>query len=167
MYLDVDGVINPKETTLFSSLKLATAYSDLRKKSFLIKWSPELIAELNSLPCDIIMLSTWKDQSVTSIAPLMTLEAEGFLDWQVWDYDELQFMKFVSLLEDQIVNPRPFIWIDDEATGAYTHATPEELANFPSHMVIQPEGTLGLTPTHLEQIKKFLADLQEAGDLND
>jgi len=163
IYLDFDGVVNFFGETEFPDSETALATFPPRKLVVTLNWSPTLIKELNSLPVDIVWLTTWRDYAVEILEPIIGLKSSRVLQWEHKFSDYNQSFKFIALKEDQAENPRPFIWLEDYATHSYYNNKFHKPAikAFPPHLVIMPDDEKGLTPTHIQEIKDFLVSVDK------
>lgn len=172
IYSDFDGVHNlparlitteNQEDTV--SVKVETT-SSLLKPSQDVYYNEQVRDSFNALLAtglfDLTWHTTWNDgDSIIHAAekiginpggaevvisdPDFNHDAKGKKDWTEW--------KARYIIEDQKNNPRPFVWIDDEATKFWDL---EILGNVRSPgLIIQPKSRVGLTRAHILEIIEF------------
>lgn len=174
LYMDFDGVLN-----FFGSRtahrKLSGGLGHLRRgdvwaakaadgelkptefggsHSFELNWSGELVRKLRALNTDWLWLTSWKADAPKFLDPRLDVVSDGWLDWEYsaasgWNHA----LKFNALLVDQDANPRPFVWLDDEATGAFD--ADAFLTPVP-HLVLRPSELVGLTMGDLLEVIDFV-----------
>lgn len=66
--------------------------------------------------------------------------------------------KYNLVQAHQIINPRPFIWVDNVATKNYKPEHWEQL-NVP-HLIIRPNKRFGITEDHMAQMNEFVANIR-------
>jgi len=178
-YLDWDGVVN-----FFGSrnqyLKKA-GFGYLRRGSamprpadlppgglsfgpFPLNWSAELLRKLAALPVDIVFLSTWR-HSFSELLSATQWELENYrvLDWTDGPKGSEHAGKVPALVADQLADPRPFIWADDEAHSFYGEEDRAKLAGIPQ-LLLAPDEALGLTAADYAAVLDFLYDLNALGE---
>jgi len=110
LYLDVDGVINAQMPYGWGKLAKGKA------AGWRIRWAPRMIDALAAMDVELVWTTTWRDEAVTELAPLIGWGGhgrvlhplDGDLIWPSIDW------KFDAVRADQIGNPSPYIWLDDE-----------------------------------------------------
>lgn len=124
------------------------------ERYFNLNWSAELVRKLDELNADWLWLTSWKEDAPEFLDPMLGVKSAGALDW---DYSKAtnfnHALKFVALLADQDANPRPFVWVDDEATVAFD--ADAFLTPVP-HLVVCPDDEVGLTADDLAAITEFV-----------
>lgn len=159
LYCDVDGVINPADKKLdnisMSSLKRQIPFiKDFLKVPIRFRWNQDVIAELASLPVNLIWLTTWNHDAVNLLEPLLGLKSSNMLPYRMKIYEiRNQRHKYDLLKNHQKNNPSDFIWVDDVATKHYDDAHWSEDY---SRLIIRPNFKTGLTLEEVERIKEFL-----------
>lgn len=157
LYLDIDGVVN-----FFASRTKYQKHSELgylcrssaraEDTAYSMDWSPELLHRLDALEeLEVVLLSTWNSRAESLFTALQWRADRVLGDVESRYSDSL---KFQELMADQELNPRPFIWADDTATTLATWL-PDE----PDHLILMPDGLIGLTHTNLEEIEDFVRKL--------
>lgn len=157
LYLDIDGVVN-----FFGSRNYYRKHSELgylRRSSAAAKgylygmnWSNELLHRLDAIEgLEVALLSTWnsRHESLFHALQWSTHRVLGDVEGRYSDS-----RKFQELMEDQDVNPRPFIWADDTATSLATWLPAET-----EHLVLTPHEDLGLDHDDIAAIEDFVAGL--------
>jgi hypothetical protein len=162
IYCDVDGVLNvySKDNNLKSVIARRRTPSVglyLPKVPLRFKWYENIANEIvNELAAfvDFKWLTTWNDDAVRIIEPLTGIRSSGFLNYRMRLSEAgSQVKKYAVLKEHQLLNPSPFIWIDDVATKHYRE---EDWTGHHDHLIIRTNRKLGLTMEHLDSMKDFL-----------
>ena len=159
LYLDVDGVVNAWHAD--------RSWGDMSEGDagpsgggvFTIKWSPTMIEELKALDLEIVWLTTWRDYAEPLIGGLTGVGVgsrhidplDGYTTFPsiMW--------KTRALIQDQIDNPMPFVWADDEINLRQINVAKEH-----GSLALVIDENRGITPEHIQQIKAFLDSLPEA-----
>lgn len=161
VFLDVDGVLNcfetPEERYVQDSVFVPTA-----RRPFLIRIRENVAEWLHELPelADVYWNTTWCEEANTCLAPafdLPTFPVAG--EKTCLEDDEWKTAwKFDMLWETWSKDPRPFVWIDDEAIGEtwYREAHDFSLFGDTPHLLVEPDGDCALTDTQLIEINTFL-----------
>lgn len=160
-YSDFDGVFNiPKTVPSVTTMDILTKNSTFLRKHTTISWNPEVLESFVSLVetgmYDFTWLTTWNDAGNIKLAAEtmgipdlhehipanLNKDARGKREWTEW--------KAHTIVEDQKLNPRPYIWIDDDAPLFWEdyvrgHTRSEGL-------IIKPHRRSGLTKKHLLRI---------------
>lgn len=176
LYLDVDGVLT-FATSRTQYLKHA-GFGRLRRGALLdpglpvydlfgsrsnilrLNWSAELFYKLAELPVEVVILSTWRHDFVSFKRATQwdLLENYRVLDWEDGPKNSEHSGKVPALLADQLANPRPFIWVDDEAHVFYSDADRAALSAT-SSLLLAPDEKFGLTRTDYDAMVSFLEDV--------
>lgn len=184
LYLDWDGVVNffgsrnqYRKRSGFHYLRRGSAMPIAEfspwggngfapRGPFSLNWSAELLRKLAELPVDIVALTTWR-HSFTELIKATQWELESFrvLDWVDGPKGKEHAGKIPALIQDQIMNPRPFIWADDEAIAFYNDDHRKMLEGIPQ-LLLAPDEKVGLTMADYEAMLKFLASLGLNTDLD-
>lgn len=170
LLLDFDGVVN-FDTTL-SAHKRLEGTPHYRRKTVLyaggygyqINYSGEVLYRLNHLkreaPYEWLWLSTWRRDSWQFKAELGA-DDDGYVPWRETDgqgmpgymVDARHAAKLAHVLHMNAENPRPFVWVDDEATVNFRS---DLLEHDVPHLVIAPDPSYGLVRSELEVIEGFM-----------
>lgn len=145
-YIDVDGVINANNPQGWGRLQNGHA------AGYKIRWAPAMVEALAALPVEHVWATTWQEEAVTAIAPLIgagnhwpvlnPVSVPHPLDWSiVW--------KFEAVRSEQNQDAR-FIWIDDEIAD-------EHVAFFPNALVLRSRETTGISVAQIEAMQKYIA----------
>lgn len=115
-----------------------------------------------------LWLTTWTDTAVTVVDKTLYTASDGYVPWDPWtdvavtvevaggwssggvrrkflmnDEDAIDAVradrKYAALKADQASNPRPFVWVDDNATVRYNPAD----FTVP-HLVVTPDAGVGI-----------------------
>ena len=160
-YSDFDGVFNiPKSSSQVVTANVLTKNSKFLKKHTDISWNPEILSIFMELidtgKYDFTWLTTWNDagnirlaveamgiQELHDHVPAnLNKDARGKREWTRW--------KAQTIIDDQKNNPRPYIWVDDDAPTFWEdYVRGHTLA--PS-LIIKTHGRKGLTKKDLIKI---------------
>lgn len=179
LYLDWDGTVN-----FFGSrnnYRKRSGFSYMRRGSasplpefdpwggngfapggpYAMNWSAELLRKLAALPVDIVALTAWR-HSFSELVRATQWDLDSFrvLDWVDGPTGRMHSGKVVALVADQLRDPRPFIWADDEAIAFYTDEHKELLSGIPQ-LLLAPDENLGLTRDDYDSILGFLESLRD------
>ncbi len=179
LYLDWDGVINFFGSR--SQYRKRSGLSYMRRgsasprqntrdrlshdtsffKAYPQNWSAELLRKLAALPLEVVFLSTWRDSFPELIRATQWNDLENYriLDWTDGPKGSEHSGKVPALVADQLANPRPFIWADDEAHSFYTEADRAMLQGTPQ-LLLAPDENIGLTMDDYLAMVKFLDGLR-------
>ena len=164
IYIDMDGVLNaistkpPKQNTQwYGDWNTATV------KGYPILWSTELIAELNTLSergdVQFIVLSTWREEALTVLAPVLGLNTHGWDFIHVPDTSMFVYSAWWKLEEIQThleeSKPEKAVWIDDDIL--YYQPAMDWGYSVSNLKIVCPHTPHGLSKPHLSGIIKFLA----------
>lgn len=175
LYLDWDGVVNffgsraqYRKRSGFSYMRRGSA-SPLQNLAwsagyqlgpFSMNWSAELLRKLAELPVEIAALTTWRDSFSQLIAATdWELDNYRVIDWKNGPAGSEHAGKVDALIADQLANPRPFIWADDEAHKYYTEEKRGLLSHIPQ-LLIEPNEDIGLTMSDYHSMVDFLESLK-------
>ena len=144
LYLDVDGVINAQMPMDWG--KLCNGHAG----GYSIRWAPRMVAELADLNVELVWTTTWRDEAVTELAPLIGWgehgrvlhPAGGELIWPSIDW------KFEAVLADQAASPSSFIWLDDELEAEHKRH---------GGLVLTVPAALGITPRIMDMMRDWIA----------
>lgn len=174
LYLDWDGVVNffgsrnqYIKKSGFGYLRRGSAVprpadrpaGSLSFGPFSLNWSAELLRKLAALPVDIVFLSTWR-HSFSELLKATNWELDSYrvLDWADGPKGSEHAGKVPALVADQLADPRPFIWADDEAHSFYGDDDRAKLSGIPQ-LLLAPNEDLGLVMADYEAMLDFLSDL--------
>ncbi len=132
-------------------------------------WSLKLIEALKALETDydveIVWCTTWCHDAPKSVGPLMGLgmhhrvlePLNGVVDFPSINW------KLEAVREDQLANPSPYIWIDDEVWDLGPERLLSSLPGDPldRYLLIGPDGPWGITPQHMSEVYTFLNGLEK------
>lgn len=161
LYLDVDGVINASQAMGWGKLKKGPARSG--GMTWRITWAPAMIEELRQLDVELVWTTTWRDDALKSIAPLIGWGEHGRVLHPIAPPGNQPsiYWKVVSVAQDQRESKTPFIWIDDELTDLEPHEF-VGLTPRPTALLLSPNPLTGISPRHISKIKNWLDSLEEA-----
>lgn len=171
-YSDFDGVFNiPQSSGLTVTAAIEPENSDFLVNHRSISWNPEVLEIFMEMLAtgkyDFTWLTTWNDagnielaakkMGISEVCKHITAqldkEARGKKAWTRW--------KAETIIADQANNPRPYIWVDDEAPTFWEdHVRGHTLA--PS-LVIKTHNSKGLTKKDLVKIIDWTLENQHWG----
>jgi hypothetical protein len=176
LILDFDGVINmlgsgresrrnPGALGYVTSTEL-----EFDGVMYPVRYSRELVKRLNAVVretgAEWLWLTTWNECSVSSINPGIGTEGTDWIRWGSRATDAIgsaplaiearataKYAAVVALIKS---NPRPFAWVDDEATIKF------RAEDFPAlgeaqMLVLTPDPRVGVTRPELERLERFQA----------
>lgn len=166
MYLDFDGVFNAKEPLHdeVSQFTITVEGSVNFKADNHITFAPQVVNIIESFReshnTDLTWLTSWNEKERVlhlshhlgglhggRVLPAsLHTEQVGRKEWTAW--------KAHALVEDQKVNPKPFIWVDDHAHEHWGEFVKDETVA-PS-LLITPTSLHGLTLEELVLMDEFL-----------
>ena len=157
LFLDIDGVLNAHSALITDS----TAWPDYQlidgKRKWAAVYSPEMVSHLNALigahDVTVIWATSWEDR-----APLFghSIGLRGAIDWPWLDTTDRDgnWGKHESLMRYIRLCSRPgdrIAWIDDDLTHEHEAAL---WAAQNDVLTIAPHANHGITPAHLEQLRR-------------
>lgn len=169
LYLDFDGVLNAKEPAhaLVEAFDIPIEGSPYLAPVSRIVFSPTVIERLESFRVkygvELVWLSTWNDRKDVLklseylrglhggrvIEARLNPEAKDKHEWTQWKAD--------AILEDQRMDSKPFVWVDDNAHRFHGDAVAMELTHA-DHLFLTPVSLTGLTVADLDQMEAFYAE---------
>jgi hypothetical protein len=165
LYMDFDGVLNffgsrsayTKRSNAPGYLRRNSVYDIETNSWYGLNWSAELVRKLGELDADWLWLTSWREKAPALLDPALQVASVGSLDWDFseatgWNHD----LKWLALLADQDANPRPFVWVDDEATRAFDETA--LLVKVP-YLLVKPDPNFGMTRADLDNVREFLASV--------
>jgi hypothetical protein len=168
IYLDVDGVINAVlsgSPDHWGETAEGDAVAD--GNTYPIVWAPAMVAELAALEnVEIVWTTTWRDDAVRSIAPLIGLGEDFRVLHPNRDPDAPLPMahsiewKAAAVFAEQAEDPSPFIHIDDEINYHKWQGMIPALGG----LAISPNPYYGITKKHIAMIKDYIAKQQFVED---
>lgn len=159
IYQDVDGVINAHMP--YGWGRLSNGAAGPPGAQFRIRWAPHMVEALDALDADRVWTTTWCDAAEDHIRPLVGLSPaqrvlmplSGQVTFPSVDW------KIESIVEDQLTNPGPFIWLDDEAWDPFIldpELVPGKIASDLGGYVPMIDPRLGITPKHMEEMQAYI-----------
>lgn len=176
VYLDIDGVVNPFNTTPAVERKRAQYWSEwktLRVADATIIYAPELVTRLNSLTGEahVVFLSMWMETAVKEFAPAVGLHVDEFADADGWNRVSERYILSVKerwwklnlVIERMDASPSPVVWIDDWMTSSVKTFVEEYAAEKGVDiLVVKPDERYGLTPAMMNRIDRFVAKMNKS-----
>ena len=174
LFLDFDGVINfsasaaayQAETSALGYLKTTTLVCG--DGAFNVRWSGELVRELNAMKrrtgFEWLWLSTWREWAVAEIDPALGTRSDGCLPWntevgKATTYGEIAEVrstrKYLALLAELLSHPRPFAWVDDDATGRWRDEDFVGDLDVP-RLILAPRTAFGILRPDLDALTEFM-----------
>lgn len=166
--LDVDGVLNPYAMTGPTPEAFAD-FEEHTARGFLLRLSRDMGRRLARLTAELCWATTWADTIDRDVTPFCGLpaglriaarppleEAALATNWKL--------VQVRRLLEAE---PRPFVWIDDDALSRPGPDGEDALSwagglEVP-HLLVAPDPAVGLTAAELGWIERFLDALGAPG----
>ena len=166
LYLDFDGVVNAPhpQHKMVKKFSIEIEGSQHLAPVNYITYSPIVVERLESFRktynVELVWGTTWNhsnhvlklasdlkglDNGRVLPAVLHTAQV-GRREWTQWKAD--------AIIVDQLKNPRPFIWVDDNAHQFHGTAV-ESQVSAPS-LFVTPNSTFGLTLNDLDKMETFL-----------
>lgn len=177
IYLDVDGCLNAVDAKFPSEALSGWSADSWRKETvngFPIRWSTELVDELNALVAggvEVHWLTTWCELAGEMIAP--TLGLKGGEDWpvaggityelaQMWNYRSPRWWKlgiFEGDTDPDVENqPEKIVWIDDDHYLAGDAVRVTELLKAGRLLRVGPFTSVGITRKDIDDIRAFFSE---------
>lgn len=174
LYQDVDGCLNAMlsghvwgevgETGDCGALKgVAEAYygedgqldPNGRPARFNMWWNSRLIDALNEMDVEFVWTTTWREDA-RNVAKLMKLTHQNSRVLHPLD-GKTRFpsigWKFDALVAEQMRDPSPFIWVDDEIQALPRAA--REMIHQLGGLMICPDSGYGMTPKHVKMMSEY------------
>lgn len=125
LYLDVDGVLNAfgegaPEWAPWTVTRCSTNQGSGLKTSFHIRHSLAMGQAIADLDVEICWLTTWGNDANKAIGPLFgwpSYEVVPGEEGEDWNDEEIVWWKWKTLQIFHEMDPRPFIWADDDLGG--------------------------------------------------
>jgi hypothetical protein len=154
LYLDVDGVINAwyagsvwVDSPLQEGIAAAGGYN------YRIKWSADMVSALSQLDVDLCWATTWVGAAPTTLAPLIGYGMDSRylrpLSGKV-SFPSI-YWKEAAIREEQLRDPSPFIWIDDEIGWDQ-----QIIASSLGGLAISPDHQFGITPADIGLMQEYI-----------
>lgn len=160
IYQDVDGVLNAQMP--YGWGRLQNGHAKTNGTEYRIRWAPNMVTQLDLLDADRVWATTWCEDAEASIRPLLGLSPaervlmplSGVVTFPSVDW------KIEAIVEDQLANPSPFIWLEDEAWDPFTldpELVPGKIASDLGGYVPLINSRLGITPKHMDEMQEYIA----------
>lgn len=152
LYLDVDGVLNAEMPLDWGTPQ--DGHAKPYDTTYLLRWAPAMIEELNKLDVDLVWTTTWRSHAELIIAPLMgiTLPSRVLHPLSgVTTFPSINW-KMQALIADQRESPSPFLWVDDEI-GMRDIFVGEGLGG----LAISSNPVTGITVANVADMQKYIA----------
>ena len=141
-----------------------TGEADHEDRTYVVKWSSELVEELNwlvsSSKVQVVWLTTWR-QDVNTLVPLMGLETGvTWLPWRksgagVQTVGKAQALaEFLDVFKTVHGQEARYVWVDDQETGAFL--PPSSLKLPYRGVILQPQSEYGLSRAQGETMRRDL-----------
>lgn len=166
IYSDFDGVFNVSQTSETMKAAIETENSEFLSRKDRIIWNPAIVESFKQLLdtgfYDFVWHTTWNHGgNIKNAADLMGLdnihnhsvtalnkEARNHKEWTSW--------KAEAIIEDQMKDPMPFIWIDDSAPLYWEDHVRGHTRE--SSLVIIPRSKFGLSKEHILEIVDWTSE---------
>jgi hypothetical protein len=171
MYLDFDGVVHAKNPHHYNDARTFTiAIEGSRYLSPIstVTFSPTLVQQLDRLlheyNVELVWATTWNDRNdVLRLSEFLgglhngrvltanlNTEATNKGEWTQWKAD--------AILEDQKMDSKPFVWLDDSAHSWHSETVLAATSETPS-LILTPVSEFGISILDLEAIEEFLQEI--------
>ena len=163
VYIDVDGVINSfrksfEGTGWTGQWKLETIIG------YKIHWYTELVDSINELSkredVEFKWLTTWQDQAVTELCPVLGIEGQYWDVLRAEDQDDLfdlsnGWWKLRAIIKDYVTySPDKVVWIDDDIK--YEANACDWVFNMDNVHAVSPFTDWGMTKEEFSGIIEFI-----------
>jgi hypothetical protein len=182
---DFDGVFNISASKN-SYVRRKDAFGYVRKNNlgysrygytFPVMYSAEMVSKFNSAKnlygFKWLWLSTWLDTTVTDVDRALLTRSDGYVDWDAdgglpsgtdkATSDLVTLIradrKYAALLATLRADPRPFVWIDDDATPSYDPKDFVGDLDVP-HLVLATDPDYGMLKPDLDRMLAFFDSLK-------
>lgn len=182
LILDFDGVINMLGTAgdirrnpdaLAYVTRTALASDGV---TYPVRYSRELILRLNAVVrvsgAEWLWLTTWNECSIASINPGIGTEGRDWIRWGSNTADAVgpdpsavesrAAAKYAAVVALISANPRPFVWVDDEAATKF-RAEDLPMLGEAEMLALATDPRFGVTGPELERIESFLRHNRRGG----
>jgi len=161
LLLDIDGVVSPVVMTMTERGEQYTpelhpnTWSDWRNIQIdEMPISDKMLGAIFALPLEVIWCTTWLENvnlvlgEQLGLPPLPYIELHKSRSWR----------KRGAVRRWVTDNPlRPVIWVDDDPRTRRCRKWLRDLQ--PRSLIVNPDKTVGLTPTNIDSISRFLSGL--------
>jgi hypothetical protein len=159
LFMDFDGVLNYEGSKsayrnnpdTLGYLRTDTLW--IPEGRYDIKWSGELVRKLNALDASWVWLTSWRDYASNILSDALGLTGTSMLWWDFVPGQVDHRNKFPALVDSLSYNPRPFVWVDDEATKYFDKSM---VPNVP-YLLVAPDPDYGMTKADLADVTDFVA----------
>lgn len=138
--------------------------------TYQVRYSRELVKRLNAVAretgAEWLWLTTWNECSVSTINPGIGTEGTDWIRWgpgigdgagsDASAVEARAAAKYAAVVELINANPRPFVWVDDDAASRFRREDLPMLRGA-EMLALVPEPYVGITKSELERIEEFLA----------
>lgn len=129
-----------------------------KRPSFRMEWNERLIEALNELPVELVWTTTWREDA-RQVGTLMgvTLEPQRVLHpiSGITEFPSIDW-KWAAIIQEQELDPSPFIAVDDEWDGVTRHK--RDAIKALGGLLISPDPNLGMSPADIEKMKAYIAE---------
>lgn len=148
MYLDIDGVLIADESPF-----------EQAQVSPMDHYAPEVTTRLGKTGLQLVWLSTWEEEASYLSANIDDLR-EGRILRLARPMSKASSItrKMLALIEDQEMDPAPFVWVDDAISARERNIVLRTLTV--PLLILQPDTKIGLTENELTHIEDFARQYQ-------
>ncbi|WP_203841013.1 HAD domain-containing protein [Winogradskya humida] len=151
IFLDVDGPLIPLRARPGS--RPATAPGD-GGNPLLDRLDPVEGQRLLGLGCELVWATTWMHEANEIVAPRLGLPRLPVVDWPDEDDDPRDGLHWKTIALTRWADGRPFVWLDDETTGADRRWV---AANHPGRALVhRVDPLIGLTNADFTAVERWL-----------
>lgn len=145
LLLDVDGVLFPIGDST------PPGYETFETDHYPVVLNPQhgrwLIGLAESF--ELVWATTWEGQANFIIGPRIGLPELPFITFEMGDGDTPKLPSVRAFIGD-----RPFAWVDDEL---HEDAPDWASGRQAETLLVRPEASVGLTPAHVDDLRRFAA----------
>jgi hypothetical protein len=158
IFLDVDGPLIPFKARS-ASRKLppgvAVPLPDGSGNPLLDRLDPEDGQRLLALGCELVWATTWMSDANEVVSPLLGLPALPVVEWPDGDEEPESGLHWKTMALTRWATGRPFVWLDDEMTGADRRWV---AVNHPARALLRRvDPCVGLTEADFSEVRQWLA----------
>ena len=123
---------------------------------FRMEWNDRLIDALNELDVEFVWTTTWREDALAVGAVMNLIHEPQRVLYPLNGKTTFPsiYWKLDAILDEQERDPSPFVAVDDEWDDR--HGLRREALESIGGLVICPDSNFGITPAHVDLMKKYL-----------